>query len=198
MGYVYPDTPLPSEGYSSGDEYLTLVSGPYASGRSVVGKARELPIFRASLSYPKMPAASLEPIVTLFRNCQGRYGTFAFFDFAGHDTSPVGVQWEDLYVGVGTGSTYTFDLPMKSTTSPYLYVNGVLKYNTVDYTLYSGTGTDGRDKITLVVAPTAGHIIELTAVGRRAVQARFTSDRLSVVKYAAGLVEASVEVEEAR
>lgn len=194
MGYVYPDSPVPSEGYSSSDEFATVVAGPYMSGRSVVGKGREYPLFRARLAYAKMALADFQPVYTLFSNVRGRFGTFTFFDFTGHDASPVGAAWVKLYVGVGNGVTTIFDLPMKTATSRTVYVNSVA----TAVTFNSGAGTDGRDSITFAGAPTSGHLIELTATGRRAVTARFAEDTLHVNRYAAGLVDASVEIVEAR
>lgn len=195
MGYVYPDSPVPSEGYSSTDEYATIVAGPYMSGRTVVGKGREYPLYRARLAYARMAIADLQPVLTLFHDVRGRYGTFSFFDFTGHDASPVGASWVKLYVGVGDGVTTGFDLPMKSSSSRTVYVNGS---STTAFTFSAGGGTDGRDRITFTVAPTAGHLIELTATGRRAVYARFAEDGLQVMRYAAGLADASVEIVEAR
>lgn len=196
MTYVYPDAPLPSEGYTFTDEYATLISGPYPSGRSVTGKQREYPLFRVSLRYTKMLQADFDPITALHRTVKGSYGTFTYFDFAGHDLSPVGAVWTGLYVGVGNGSTVEFDLPMKNATTRTVYVNGA----TPAYTFSSGGGSlsDGRDKVTFSSAPANGHIITLTATGRRAVTCRFASDSLQIVRYAAGLVEGSVEIVEAR
>lgn len=195
MGYVYPDSPVPSEGYSSSDEFATVIAGPYMSGRSVVGKGREYSLFRARLAYARMALADFQPVYTLFSNVRGRFGTFTFFDFTGHDASPVGAAWVRLYVGIGSGATTGFDLPMKSATNRTVYVNGSV---TSAYTFYSGTGVDGRDRIGFAVAPPSGHIIELSATGRRAVTARFAEDTLQIARYAAGLVDASIEIVEAR
>lgn len=195
MGYVYPDSPLPSEGYSSTDEFATVIAGPYMSGRSVAGKGREYPPFRARLAYPRMPLADIQPLYTLFNSVRGRFGTFTFFDFTGHDTNPVGAAWVKLYVGVGDGVTAAFYLPMKSATSRTVSINGS---PTSAYTFYSGTGVDGRDRIVFSTAPLNGHLIELSATGRRAVMARFAEDTLQITRYAAGLVEAAVEIVEVR
>lgn len=195
MGYTYPTTPIPAEGYSSDDEYATLIAGPYLSGRALTGKGREYPVFRARLRYLKVTQSDIAPILTLFRNVRGRYNQFTYFDFAGHDNSPVGVAWEDLYVGVGDGVTTGFDLPMKSATNRTVKVNGS---TTTAYTFSSAGGPDGRDKITFTVAPTSGHIIELSATGQRAVYARFATDVLQIVRYSAGLLDLDVAIEEAR
>lgn len=195
MGYVFPDSPAPRvPGLVVSDEYNSLIAGPYPSGRTVVGKAREYPLYRATLAYERQLIASMADLFTLFRNVRGMYGTFTFFDFGNWNGSPVGLPWIKLYVGVGDGVTVTFDLPMKTATTRTVYVNSVA----TAVTFNSGAGTDGRDSVTFAGAPTSGHIIELTATGRRAVYARFETDRLSWDEYISGQVSMSVDIVEAR
>lgn len=196
MGYIYPSTPVPDAGYTSG-EIFGVTELPYPSGRTCRVKTRKYGLFAAQLRYSVAREADIAAIMTLLANSGGSFGRFTFTDFSNWDGSPhPGLAWTNLFVGIGTGSQTVFDLPLKSTYNPYLYVNGTLVYNTDQYTLGSGTGTDGRDKATFGTAPTAGAILTLNATGKRTVYARFASEPVLPVRYAAGLVGLEVNIVE--
>jgi hypothetical protein len=94
-------------------------------------------------------------------------------------TDPLSRAWLDVYVGTGDGTTTVFNLPMKNSTSYTVYKAGVTQTGGgTHYTFGSGTGTDGRDKITFVTAPTGGDRISLDATGNRAWFVIFGSDDL--------------------
>ena len=188
MGYVYPATPPPASGYTLGDGYATLISGPYQTGRVVAQAGRQYPLFRASLTYgPWLTEADLQGIIGLHRNCRGRATSFAFFEF-------VSASWTKLYVNVGDAVTDTFDLPFKLGTSITYYVAGTGTAGTYS----EGTGTDRRSTVEFASAPAAGALIEVTFTGYRCVQCRFTSDDLPFNRLSGGRAEMTVEIEETR
>lgn len=187
MGYVYPETPLPSEGYDLGDGYQTLMS-EYPSGRSVAQAARQYPLLHAALTYGRwLSEADLQPILLLHRNVRGRAGTFTFFEFQT-------AQWTKLYVGVGDAGTTVFDLPFKTGSSITYYVAGSVTAGTYS----AGTGTDGRDRVTFASAPASGALIEVTATAQRAATCRFAEDVLTFTRLSAGRAELQVEIQETR
>lgn len=188
MGYVYPSSPVPVEGMPIEDEFLTYGT-EYPSGRTVTVAARQYPLFRVSLRYgPALLESDFQPVLELFRRVKGRSGTFAFFDFV--DAAHV-----RLPVGVGTGAQPLFDLPLFGSATRTIYVAGV---TTTAYTFSAGGGTDGRDKITFTSAPAAGALVEIDGTGKRVVQCRFGSDSISFRRYSPGLIEAEVQIVEAR
>lgn len=187
MGYTFPETPLPSSGYTLEDGYQSLVS-EYPSGRSVAQAARQYPLFRASLNYgPWLSEADLQPILLLHRNVRGRAGTFTFFEFQAQ-------QWTKLYVGVGDAGTLTFDLPFKTGSSITYYVAG----SSTAGTYSAGTGTDGRDRVTFGSPPASGALIEVTATAQRAATCRFVSDDLAFTRLNSGRATLDVEIKETR
>lgn len=188
MGYVYPETPKPASGYTLGDGYETLISGPYLSGRTVSQPGRQYPLLNAILSYgPWLSESDLQPILLLHRNVRGRASTFTFFEFEL-------ASWTKLYVGVGDASTVTFDLPFKAGTSITYYVAGSVTAGTYS----AGTGTDGRDRVTFSSAPASGALIEVTATAQRAATCRFASDSLPFVRLNSGHAQLQVSLEETR
>lgn len=188
MGYTYPETPLPSSGYTLADGYQTLMSGPYLSGRTVAQAGRQYPLLRAVLTYGQwLSETDLQPILLLHRNVRGRAATFTFFEFQA-------AQWTKLYVGVGDAGTTVFDLPFKSGTSRTYYVAGSVTAGTYS----AGTGTDGRDRVTFASPPASGALIEVTATAQRAATCRFASDELAFVRLSNGRAELEVEIQETR
>ncbi len=194
----YPETIVPTVPYDTSDEYLTIESGEYDSGSKVVSLGRVYPLYRARLRYNTNYWSLYTALYQFFRDCRGKYGTFTFTDFNGWDSVPIGIQWPKLYVGVLDGATLIYDLPYKSGSSYEIYRNGSLLTVTTDYAIGAGTGTDGRDKITLVAAGTAGHILEAKAIGRRVVNARFNIDTISMSSFYNMLTETGLEIVEAR
>lgn len=198
---VFPDDPKPSEGYELVDVYYTFESGPYEAGTSVTGKGREFPLAVANIKYPKLPASEFNSLISFYHAMRGRFGTFTFFDFAGWDAAPVGVLWPYLYVGVGDGTTATFDLPMKSTSTYTLKVAGVSKTPVTHFTFGTGTGTDGKDRITFTAGniPSAGQIVTLeNATGRRGFKARLSSDSQTLQRFVNNLTSTGISVKEVR
>ena len=106
-----------------------------------------------------------------FLDRQGSYDPFYWF--AWYKTTDVG-----LPVGIGDGSTVTFDLPFKeSTLSPLIFVDAALQTDPADYSYSAGTGTNGADEITFTTAPALDEVITATCSGARvAHHVRFKND----------------------
>ena len=205
---LYPVTPTPDTPYNVTDTFRTISSPEYDAGKMVYRSARNYPLFSASLTYGDHSLwTDLTGLYDFFVSCKGSAIAFDFIDFNGWDRTPVGIQWPKLYVGVGTGSTTTFDLPMKSSTSAYLYVNGTDVtankwvsggFSGSQWKFLSGTGSNGRDQIQFATAPTIGQIIEWKAVGQRVVQAHFTTDNISVSAFSSLLASTGLAIKEVR
>lgn len=172
MGDVFPTSPAPTLGYSAGQAFETYEAS-YPSGRSIANRARYSGLYRASLTYTCLQPADVGAVLALHAKCRGRYSTFTF-------VHPRLQPWYKLYVGVGAGAEVNFDIPLSTTTALTVYVAGSA---TTAYTLGSGTGTDGRDRLTFTAPPAAGAVIEIDATGYRRAYCRFASDELRFQDY---------------
>jgi hypothetical protein len=97
-----------------------------------------------------------------------RTGTFTFFD-----------QDEDYFslelVGTASGGAgQVIDLPAKETSELAIFINGVLQTPGVNYSVAAGAGSEGRDRVTITAAHTAGHQIRASYMGRHAYTCEFT------------------------
>jgi len=209
---LYPQTPVPSEASDFSDEFKTIDGGDWENGAIASRPARLYPKYSASLIYSERDFSEFYALYEFFMSQRGRSGRFAFADFNGHDASPVGIAWPKLLVGVGTGAQTAWDLPMMNS-SGYdtgasggdpgygIFVDGTRRARgtgATEYAFASGTGANGRDKVTFVTAPTAGQIIEWRATGRRVVQARFVVDKATFQSFTNMITKTGLQVEEVR
>ncbi len=118
---------------------------------------------------------------------QGRYGSFGLFEFDAQ------FQWTTVTLGTAAGTLgETVNSAGRNVTSRSIYLNGVLKTN---YTVGTGTGTNGRDLITNTTpAWTAGQTITETFTGQRWFVVRFADDRMPMSLFSAKLYEVGLEM----
>ena len=203
---AFPDSPKPQAGtYVRGDEFLTIVGGPYEAGGYVSRPARPFPLFGVKLVYARHKTVDLSTLYEFFYAQKGRHGAFTFFDFNGWNSTPVGVKWPELFVATLDGVTTSFDLPMLGSSSIHVFVNGV-EITSEIYTdsmdpgiashVHVGGGTDGRDTILLQAAHTAGDILTYQATGRRACRASFGEDSMSFTDFVALTTESGLSIVE--
>ena len=149
----------------------TFISG-LESGKILRRKLWIDPFYTISGEH-SLSAADLATLENFFREtAQGMLVDFCV-------TDPLERAWTDVYVGTGDGSTTVFDLPMKNSSAYTVYDDAVAKTGGgTHYTFGDGTGTDGRDKITWVAAPSDGNRLSLDATGNRAWAVIFASDEL--------------------
>jgi len=145
------------------------------------------PIHKFTLKLNNINAAAVQTLYDFFVARSGSYEPFVYFcQDPQRIYSPT--------IGTGNDSTTVFDLGAKSTAGLVIKVNGVTKTLTTDYTVSADTGTNGQDKITFGVAPTAGQAITASYTGRKYYPACiFESDSLDINNfdykmYSTGLV----------
>lgn len=149
----FPETLRPLVGYQHDEEYATRISGPYDSGLTVVSLGRENDIYRARMRFARKDWSYFATLHAFFRSMRGRYGTFAFRDWNGHDATPVGIPWTDVIVAAGDGVTTAFDLPVVYGTTRTLKVAGVAKTEAA----YSATRARSGTTVTLVTTAAHGY-----------------------------------------
>jgi hypothetical protein len=189
---TYPATPTPSQGISLESEYQTAIAGPYPGGQTVAVAMRQYPLLTVSWGYKYLTASERESILDFIKSQRGQAGVFVWRDW---NLS----AWTRLYVGTATASQTVFDLPFSSGTGIVIRKNGTTLTLTTHYTISLGTGTAGRDKLTLVTGATLGDIIEADASGNLVVNARLTSDSMPFTEQEAGFWSLGpVEIREVR
>lgn len=129
----------------------------------------------------------LTTIYDFFVARKGRYQSFGLFEFDAH------FQWTTVAIGTATGSLgETVNSAGRNVTSRSVYLNGVLKTN---YTVGTGTGTNGRDLITNTTpAWTAGQTITETFTGQRWFVVRFDEDSMPMGLFSAKLYETGLKM----
>ena len=208
---LYPTTPVPDQPYVITDTYKTLSSPEFDSGKQTFKQLRNYPRFNATLTYGSNPShfkwSDIWSLYSFFVQMKGSALTFDFIDFNGWDSSPIGIQWPNLYIGVGTGATTSFDVPMTSSSSFKLYNNGVDitnnlwvsgAFNDPMWKFHAGAGANGRDNIEFYTAPLAGHILEWYSVGQRVVVAHFNADVVSLNAFSNMLASTGLAIQEVK
>jgi|ERR1035437_1384875 hypothetical protein len=208
---LFPTTPVPDTPYPTSDTFKTLTSPEYDSGLVVFKQLRNYSLYSGTLTYGQhfkwSDISSASGLYDFFMSMKGMALSFTFIDFNGHDASPVGIRWPKLYVGVGGASATSFDIPMVSSTSYTLWVNGSDQTSNLwtsggftgsMWKFHSAAGTDGRDQVEFATAPTSGYVIEWQATGQRTIKAHFTVDAMSFNAFTNMLVSTGLGIREVR
>jgi len=132
--------------------------------------------WNVTLKYTALSKANARTLWQFFIARDGMYGGFHWID--GFVDSYVGE-----YFGTGDGSTVTFDLPFATDTTHVIYVAGVEKTETTDYTINADAGTDGGDSITFNSAPTKGARLTCDFTGYLKIRCRFDNDAYSFEQF---------------
>lgn len=146
------------------------------------------------LGFNHVSKSEIETLWQFYIARKGATQAFAFF-IPTLDSNPYG--YVDEYVGTGDGSTVIFNLPCRTSASRTLYVDSVSQdpdSSPPDYTFSALGGTDGEDKVTFTVAPTAGQRITLDFTGYLKIRCRFADDNLSWEEFYDRLVKSELKL----
>lgn len=132
----------------------------------------------------------LTTVYDFFVARKGRYSSFGLFEF------DCQFQWTTVSIGTGNGSIgQTVNSAGRNVSSRTVKVNGSTVTN---YTVGTGTGTNGRDLLTNTTpAWTNGHAITETFTGQRWFVVRFADDEMSMSLFSAKLYETGLKMIEA-
>jgi hypothetical protein len=181
---VFPENIPPGIPYSWAPRFLTKIGGPYEVPVLDSRICWPYPQMVTNLTWPKRvtPNADYVALYDFFVSMRGRATAFTFYDFNNWKSSPIGMQWNHVLIGVRNGTTTVYDLPGKNMTSILVYDSGAPTTPltlTTDYAISAGTGTDGRDKVTFTAGGTAGHVVDISFVGRLGMNVHFTADEMN-------------------
>jgi hypothetical protein len=173
---VYPESsPDPTYPLIVTPRWSTLVN-KYDSGVEQRRQKSLYPVFDCEVNYPPMPRADANTIVQFFNARKGMAESFYIFDLALLESDAF--SHEGLFVDTGDGSTVTFDIPGRSTSSLVLYQNGSARTLTTHYTISVGTGEGNADQVTMVTAPAVGDMLSCDFEGYARYKVRFAEDKL--------------------
>lgn len=156
---VFPDI-RPSYDYTIASMFRTLKIGPTDGDFIQRRRKRIVPLHIITIKWDVLSQVEEKTLYDFYIARSGPWQDFAFFDFDSKSYSSV-------TIGTGDGSTKSFNLIAKNTSARTIFVNGVAKSEGVDYTFYSGLGTDGQDKITFGTAPGSGLAITADYTGMK-------------------------------
>ncbi len=139
---------------------------------------------------------------TLWQFYLDRGGSYeAFSVFVTGPTAAVaaaGVNtYEGEYVGVGDGSTLSFDLPSRyAGTTTFYYTSGdsTLQFSPDAYDFSGEAGADGCDRIGFNTPPNEGSVLSMDFTGQLKVRSRFMEDRLSYQDFYNIVARAGIEL----
>lgn len=128
------------------------------------------PKYNARLQFDVLSKAEETILWDFYQARSGAWEEFWFF-------SPETKDWPKQYVGTGDASETTFNLPGKSTSSQSIYIDDVLQSS--GYSILTGGGSGGADRVQFTAAPTAGQVISASFAGYLRCRVRFEQDKMS-------------------
>lgn len=148
---------------------FTTISHTSDSGIEVRRKKRAFAQFDVMVDFHPMTKANMQTLYDFYMARSGSYEAFYIYDV-------VTMDHDSLLVGTGDGSTVTFDIPGKSTSSQTVYVNGIVQTNNVTVFYNYGSGAESSDQVTFSSAPSIGDILSCNFTGFLRVRCRFMDD----------------------
>lgn len=181
---VYPTTPVPSWPYDIKVRWNTTISS-FDSGKEQRRQKNLYPKYDVSLTYPVLSVANMQILWSFYQSKKGTYEPFYFYSLES-------TLWEGCYIGIGDGTTTTFDLPGKSTTGVVIYQDGV-ELRPEEYTLYIGGGAASADRVTFATAPAVNDLLTCDFTGYLRIRCRF-QEELSRSAFTAALYQTGIKL----
>jgi hypothetical protein len=213
MSEVYPTYPVPSWPYDIKVRWNTTISS-FDGGKEQRRQKNLYPKYDVSLTYPVLSVANMQILWSFYQARRGTYEPFYFYSLES-------TLWEGCYIGIGDGTTTTFDIPGRSTTAVTIYQDGValsatglsglllenddtLEYENGDtavketldepeYVLHSGGGAAASDRVTFVTAPAVNDLLTCDFTGYLRIRCRF-QEELSRSAFTAALYKTGIKL----
>lgn len=206
----YPTIPVPNWPYDIKINWNTTVSS-FDSGKEQRRQKNLYPKYDVSLTYTVLSLTNMQILWNFYQARKGTYEPFYFYSLES-------TTWNGCFVGIGDGTTTTFDLPGKSTSSVVIYVSGVALRSTSsqilmedespistedgnniilegpeEYTLYVGGGAASADRVNILTAPAANALITCDFTGYLRIRCRF-QEELSRSAFTAALYQTGIKL----
>lgn len=131
------------------------------------------PKYDVEVHYNALTPAEADTIWQFYHARKGAYEAFYIYDLS--LVASVSFTHVGMYCGTGDGTTDTFDLPGRSTSSRTAYIDGAEEATA---TFLTGGGTESADRVEFVSAPPAGTIITADFTGHLRIRCRFAEDAM--------------------
>jgi hypothetical protein len=122
-------------------------------------------------NYTEVDEDEMQGIWDFYMARKGSHEAFYIYDFM------TLMDHESLFCGTGDGSTSTFDIPGRSTSSHSLYIDGVDQPS--GWEVFYGGGDGGSDEVAFSVPPSDGEDVTIDFTGYLRIRCRFADDNLS-------------------
>ena len=173
---TFPESPIPNYPLTVTPRWDTVVSR-MDGGAEQRRQKTFFPRYDVQVKYTGLNNADLQILWAFYMARKGRLEAFYIYDLA--LLASEAFAHSAQFVGYGDGSTTTFDLPGRSTSSQTIYKDASAQTLTTHYTISIGTGDSSADQVVFVTAPTAGEVITADFAGFLRMRVRFAEDQLS-------------------
>lgn len=172
---TFPESPKPIYPLVITPRFKTIVSGMDSGAEERTAKWA-FPKYDVTVKYEALSAVDAQILWNFFLARKGSAEAFYIYDLS--LLASVSKSHEDQYVGTGDGSTTTFDIPGRSTSSHDIYIDGVEESDS-NYSILTGGGVSSSDRVQFTSAPSSGEIITADFAGYLRIRARFAQDVMS-------------------
>jgi len=181
---TYPTSPVPNWPYDIRINWNTTISA-FDSGKEQRRQKNLYPKYDVTLTYSVLTMAQMQTLWNFYQARRGTYDDFYFYSLES-------TAWTACYIGIGDGTTTTFDIPGKSTTGVTIYNNGVA-VAAEDLTLLTGGGTVSADRVQFDTAPAANDLLTCNFTGYLRIHCRF-QEELSRSSFTAALFQTGIKL----
>jgi len=180
----FPDDVRLSYPLQIAPRWRTVVTS-FEGGWEQRAKKEDFAVFDVTLRADRLSKADFLKVWEFYQARKGAYEAFYFF-------VPYTDTYKGLYVGAGNGSATIFDLPARSTSEQSIYLDFALQGS--GYSILSGGGAEGADRVQFGSAPPAGTVISCDLTGFLRIRCRFKEDSMTKEYMANGLYRTGLEL----
>lgn len=137
--------------------------------------------------YP-MTKTNMQTLWAFYMARKGAFEAFYIYDITT-------MAHTDLYIGLGDGSTVTYDLPGKSTSSQTIYVDNVAQTNSVTVFYSYDSGAESSDQVVFSSAPSIGSVLTCDFTGFLRIKCRFAGDSLTRANLYGDVYQLSIKLQ---
>lgn len=172
---TWPESdPTPRYPFTITTRFNTLIS-TFDSGTEQRRQKLLYPQYDVVIKYGAITKTEAQTLYNFYIARQGSFESFFIYDLS--LLLPHSFAQTNQYMGTGDGSTTTFDIPGRSTSSQTIYLDNADE--TASGSILTGGGTSNSDRFQFTTAPGAGMIVTCDFTGYLRMRVRFQEDKLS-------------------
>ena len=187
---TFPESPAPVYPLTISPRFSTIVTG-MDSGLEERTAKWLFPKYDITVRYQALSSTDAQILWNFYLARKGSYEAFYIYDLS--LMALVTKAHVDQYVATGDGTTDTWDIPGRSTSSHTIYIDGT-EINAANYSILTGGGASSADRIEFDTAPVLGEIVTVDFSGYLRIRARFAQDQMSSELFATSLFNIGLEL----